>query len=158
MNKQIQMEKGFGKICIISRQSRLKEECPADKNLTNQNKSEQIDIDGKGFVGFGKICGISRQSRLKEECPADRRVDEPDRRVNLTNPNKLNKYIKPEIDVTPIAFENAILSGSTSVGIGEGPATGPALSKGNNLFDNEDDAEEIFGARRRRRRSSLWEN
>ena len=108
--------------------------------------------------GFGNIWKISRRSRLNEECPAGRCVDEPDRRVNLTNRNKLNKYIKPEIDMTPIAFENAILSGSTSVGIGEGPATGPALSKGNNLFDNEDDAEEVFGARRRRRRSSLWDN
>ena len=69
----------------------------------------------------------------------------------------MNNYIKPEINVVPIVLENAILTGSTSVGIGEGPATGPALSKGNNLFDNEDDAEEVFGARRRRR-SSLWEN
>jgi len=69
----------------------------------------------------------------------------------------MNNYIKPEINVVPMELENSILSGSTSVGIGEGPATGPALSKGNNLFDNEDDAEEVFSARRRRR-SSLWEN
>ena len=70
----------------------------------------------------------------------------------------MNNYIKPEINVVPMELENSILAGSTSVGIGEGPATGPALSKGHNLFDNEDDAEEVFGARRRRRRSSLWEN
>lgn len=69
----------------------------------------------------------------------------------------MNNYIKPEINVVPMELENSILAGSTSVGIGEGPATGPALSKGNNLFDNEDDAEEVFGARRHRR-SSLWEN
>lgn len=69
----------------------------------------------------------------------------------------MNNYIKPEINVVPIVLENAILTGSTSVGIGEGPATDPALSKGNNLFGEEDD-EEVFGARRRRRRSSLWEN
>ena len=99
--------------------------------------------------GFGNIWKISRRSRLNEECPAGRCVDEPDRRVNLTNRNKLNKYIKPEIDMTPIAFENAILSGSTSVGIGEGPATGPALSKGNNLVGEEDDEEDYFGAPKR---------
>ena len=69
----------------------------------------------------------------------------------------MNNYIKPEINVVPIVLENAILTGSTSVGIGEGPATDPALSKGNNLFGEEDD-EEVFGARRRRQRSSLWEN
>ena len=69
----------------------------------------------------------------------------------------MNNYIKPEINVVPMELENSILAGSTSVGIGEGPATGPALSKGNNLFGEEDD-EEVFGARRRRRRSSLWEN
>lgn len=41
----------------------------------------------------------------------------------------MNNYIKPEIKVVPITLENSILTGSTSVGIGEGPATGPALSK-----------------------------
>ncbi len=61
----------------------------------------------------------------------------------------MKKYIKPEINVVPIVLENAILAGSTSVGIGEGPATGPALSKGNNFFGEEDDEEEYFGAPKR---------
>ncbi|WP_281670263.1 toxin PIN [Segatella buccae] len=68
----------------------------------------------------------------------------------------MKKYIKPEINVVPIVLENAILAGSTSVGIGEGPATGPALSKGNNFFDGEeDDEEEYFGAPKRSS-TSLW--
>ena len=61
----------------------------------------------------------------------------------------MNNYIKPEINVVPIVLENAILTGSTSVGIGEGPATDPALSKGNNLFGEEDDEEDYFGAPKR---------
>lgn len=60
----------------------------------------------------------------------------------------MNNYIKPEIKVVPITLENSILAGSTSVGIGEGPATGPALSKGNNFFEDEDDEEE-YGAPKR---------
>ncbi|BAU16985.1 hypothetical protein PIOMA14_I_0477 [Prevotella intermedia] len=67
----------------------------------------------------------------------------------------MKKYIKPEINVVPIVLENAILAGSTSVGIGEGPATGPALSKGNNFFGEEDDEEEYFGAPKRSS-TSLW--
>ena len=54
----------------------------------------------------------------------------------------MKKYIKPEINVVPIVLENAILAGSTSVGIGEGPATGPALSKGNNFFGDDEEASE----------------
>ena len=61
----------------------------------------------------------------------------------------MKKYIKPEINVVPIVLENAILTGSTSVGIGEGPATDPALSKGNNFFGEEDDEEDYFGAPKR---------
>ena len=67
----------------------------------------------------------------------------------------MKKYIKPEINVVPTVLENAILAGSTSVGIGEGPATGPALSKGNNFFGEEDDEEEYFGAPKRSS-TSLW--
>ena len=59
----------------------------------------------------------------------------------------MKKYIKPEINVVPIVLENAILAGSTSVGIGEGPATGPALSKGNNCFgDDEEEEDEGYAA------------
>ena len=67
----------------------------------------------------------------------------------------MKKYIKPEINVVPTVLENAILAGSTSVGIGEGPATGPALSKGNNFFGEEDGEEEYFGAPKRSS-TSLW--
>ena len=66
----------------------------------------------------------------------------------------MKKYIKPEINVVPIVLENAILAGSTSVGIGEGPATGPALSKGNNFFDGEEDDDDYDAPGRRP--SSLW--
>ena len=66
----------------------------------------------------------------------------------------MKKYIKPEINVVPIVLENAILAGSTSVGIGEGPATGPALSKGNNFFDSEEDDDDYDAPSRRP--SSLW--
>ncbi|MFB9897551.1 hypothetical protein [Hallella seregens] len=66
----------------------------------------------------------------------------------------MKKYIKPEINVVPIVLENAILAGSTSVGIGEGPATGPALSKGNNFFDGEEDDDDYDAPSRRP--SSLW--
>ena len=67
----------------------------------------------------------------------------------------MKKYIKPEINVVPIVLENAILAGSTSVGIGEGPATGPALSKGNNFFGEEDDDDYDAPSRRP---SSLWDD
>ena len=53
-------------------------------------------------------------------------------------------------------LENSILAGSTSVGIGEGPATGPALSKGNNFFDDED-YEKEYGAPRRTS-TSQWDD
>ena len=66
----------------------------------------------------------------------------------------MKKYIKPEINVVPIVLENAILAGSTSVGIGEGPATGPAVSKGNNFFDGEEDDDDYDAPSRRP--SSLW--
>ena len=67
----------------------------------------------------------------------------------------MKKYIKPEIKLASIALENCILAGSISAGIGEGPATDPALSKGNNLFGEEDDEEEYFGAPKRSS-TSLW--
>ena len=68
----------------------------------------------------------------------------------------MNNYIKPEIKVVPITLENSILTGSTSVGIGEGPATGPALSKGNNFFDSEEDDDDYDAPSRRP--SSLWDD
>ena len=68
----------------------------------------------------------------------------------------MKKYIKPEINVVPIVLENAILAGSTSVGIGEGPATGPALSKGNNFFDGEEDDDDYDAPSRRP--SLLWDD
>lgn len=54
----------------------------------------------------------------------------------------MNNYIKPEIKVVPITLENSILAGSLSVGISEDPATGPALSKGNNFFGDDEEASE----------------
>ena len=68
----------------------------------------------------------------------------------------MNNYIKPEINVVPMELENSILAGSTSVGIGEGPATGPALSKGNNFFDDEEDDDDYDAPSRRP--SSLWDD
>ena len=58
----------------------------------------------------------------------------------------MKKYIKPEMKVQLIELENCILAGSTSVGIGGGPATGPAHSKGLNLFGDEetDDSKSIW--------------
>ena len=59
----------------------------------------------------------------------------------------MKKYIKPPMTVKPLEMENCILAGSTSVGIGEGPATGPALSKGNNFFgDDEEEEDEGYAA------------
>ena len=59
----------------------------------------------------------------------------------------MNNYIKPEIKVVPITLENSILAGSISVGISEDPATGPALSKGNNFFgDDEEEEDEGYAA------------
>ena len=70
----------------------------------------------------------------------------------------MNNYIKPEIKVVPITLENSILTGSTSVGIGEGPATGPALSKGNNFVDGEADDDDYDYDAPSRRPSSLWDD
>ena len=70
----------------------------------------------------------------------------------------MKKYIKPEINVVPIVLENAILAGSTSVGIGEGPATGPALSKGNNFFDGEEEEEDEGYAAPICRSKSQWDD
>ena len=53
----------------------------------------------------------------------------------------MKKDIKPETRVVFINLENSLLAGSNTVPIGEDPATGPALSKGNNFFDDEDDDE-----------------
>ena len=50
-----------------------------------------------------------------------------------------------------IELENCILAGSTSVPISEDPATGPALSKGLNLFGDDD---EPTGTNRS---SSVWD-
>ena len=59
----------------------------------------------------------------------------------------MKKYIKPTMKAKPLEMENGILAGSTSVGIGEGPATGPALSKGNNFFgDDEEEEDEGYAA------------
>ena len=59
----------------------------------------------------------------------------------------MKQYIKPEMKSQLIELENCILAGSTSVGIGEGPATGPALSKGNNFFgDDEEEEDEGYAA------------
>ena len=66
----------------------------------------------------------------------------------------MKKYIKPEMKSKLIELENCILAGSISVGIGEGPATGPALSKGNNFFDGEEDDDDYDAPSRRP--SSLW--
>ena len=63
--------------------------------------------------------------------------------INILNiKNKMKKYIKPETKVVLINLENSLLAGSASVPIDDdNPATGPALSKGNNFFDDEDDDE-----------------
>ena len=65
----------------------------------------------------------------------------------------MKKYIKPTMKVKPLEMENCILAGSISVGISEDPATGPALSKGNNFFDGEED-DNNYGTPSRP--SSLW--
>ena len=70
----------------------------------------------------------------------------------------MNNYIKPEIKVVPITLENSILAGSTSVGISEDPATGPALSKGNNFFGDDDEEEDEGYAAPICRSKSLWDD
>lgn len=68
----------------------------------------------------------------------------------------MKKYIKPTMKVKPLEMENCILAGSISVGISEDPATGPALSKGNNFFDGEEDDDGYDAPSRRP--SSLWDD
>ena len=65
----------------------------------------------------------------------------------------MKKYIKPEIKLASIALENCILAGSISVGISEDPATGPALSKGNSFFDDENNEGNSGSSS-----SSLWDD
>ena len=65
----------------------------------------------------------------------------------------MKKYIKPTMTVKPLEMENCILAGSTSVGISEDPATGPALSKGNSFFDDENNEGNSGSSS-----SSLWDD
>ncbi|MFP3766190.1 toxin PIN [Prevotella intermedia] len=65
----------------------------------------------------------------------------------------MNNYIKPEIKVVPITLENSILAGSINVPISEDPATGPALSKGNSFFDDENNEGNSGSSS-----SSLWDD
>ena len=58
----------------------------------------------------------------------------------------------------PLEMENCILAGSTSVGISEDPATGPALSKGNNFFGDDDEEEDEGYAAPICRSKSLWDD
>ena len=55
----------------------------------------------------------------------------------------MKKYIKPEMKVQLIELENCILAGSIDVPIGgdDDPATGPGLSKGLNIFDDEENGD-----------------
>ena len=53
----------------------------------------------------------------------------------------MKKYIKPEMKVQLIELENCILAGSTNVPIDENPATDPALSKGLNIFGDEENGD-----------------
>ena len=53
----------------------------------------------------------------------------------------MKQYIKPEMKSQLIELENCILAGSTNVPIGEDPATDPALSKGLNIFDDEENGD-----------------
>ena len=55
----------------------------------------------------------------------------------------MKQYIKPEMKSQLIELENCILAGSTSVGISgdDNPATDPALSKGLNIFDDEENGD-----------------
>ena len=72
----------------------------------------------------------------------------------------MKKYIKPEMKSKLIELENCILAGSISVCISEDPATGPALSKGNNSFgddDEDEDYDEDYAAPIRRLKS-LWDD
>ena len=53
----------------------------------------------------------------------------------------MKQYIKPEMKSQLIELENCILAGSINVPIGEGSATGPAHSKGLNIFDDEENGD-----------------
>ena len=70
----------------------------------------------------------------------------------------MKKYIKPETKVVLINLENSLLAGSASVGISEDPATGPALSKGNNFFGDDDEEEDEGYAAPICRSKSLWDD
>mgnify|MGYP000710206164 CR=1 FL=1 len=70
----------------------------------------------------------------------------------------MKKYIKPTMKVKPLEMENCILAGSISVGISEDPATGPALSKGNNIFGDDDEEEDEGYAAPICRSKSLWDD
>ncbi len=59
----------------------------------------------------------------------------------------MKKYIKPAIKVSLVELENHILAGSTSVGIDDDPATGPACSKQQDFLDEEESSS-----------SSIWDN
>ena len=65
----------------------------------------------------------------------------------------MKKYIKPTMKAKPLEMENCILAGSISVGISEDPATGPALSKGNSFFDDENNEGNSGSSS-----SSLWDD
>ncbi len=54
----------------------------------------------------------------------------------------MKQYIKPEMKSQLIELENCILAGSINVPIGDdNPATDPALSKGLNIFDDEENGD-----------------
>ena len=55
----------------------------------------------------------------------------------------MKQYIKPEMKSQLIELENCILAGSINVPIGgdDNPATGPAHSKGLNIFDDEENGD-----------------
>ncbi len=54
----------------------------------------------------------------------------------------MKQYIKPEMKSQLIELENCILAGSTSAPIDDdNPATDPALSKGLNIFDDEENGD-----------------
>ncbi len=67
----------------------------------------------------------------------------------------MKKYIKPEMKSKLIELENCILAGSIDIGISEDPATGPALSKGNNFFDDDEDDAQTTTTRSS---FSLWDD
>ena len=70
----------------------------------------------------------------------------------------MKEYIKPEIKSKRIELGNCVLAGSLDIGISEDPATGPALSKGNNFFDNDEDDEDDIQITTIRSSFSLWDD